>query len=86
MILLTMVMMGLTVITYIYIYIHKKTHLHFLIPYIFYLFVWPFEATVQGKLYGTMDDLRLEHRRVQAKYIASRAAVGHRPLFFLSLS
>ena len=26
----------------------------------------------RGKLYGTMDDLRLEHRRVQAKYIASR--------------
>lgn len=28
-----------------------------------------------GKLYGTMDDLRLEHRRVQAKYIAMTNAL-----------
>ncbi|CAJ1445279.1 unnamed protein product [Effrenium voratum] len=28
-----------------------------------------------GKLYGTMDDLRLEHRRVQAKYIAMTKAL-----------
>eukprot|EP00931_Biecheleriopsis_adriatica_P028261 TRINITY_DN1687_c0_g1_i1.p1 TRINITY_DN1687_c0_g1~~TRINITY_DN1687_c0_g1_i1.p1 ORF type:complete len:3142 (-),score=579.43 TRINITY_DN1687_c0_g1_i1:40-9312(-) len=28
-----------------------------------------------GKLYGTMDDLRLEHRRVQSKYIAMTKAL-----------
>eukprot|EP00438_Fugacium_kawagutii_P027604 Skav231507 [mRNA] locus=scaffold84:161656:171987:- [translate_table: standard] len=28
-----------------------------------------------GKLYGTMDDLRLEHRRVQEKYIAMTNAL-----------
>ena len=30
-----------------------------------------FSSTPKGKLYGTMDDLRLEHHRVQAKYIAT---------------
>ena len=30
-----------------------------------------FVNSFQGKLYGTMDDLRLEHHRVQAKYIAT---------------
>lgn len=28
-----------------------------------------------GKIYGTMDDLRLEHQRVQQKYIAMTKAL-----------
>ena len=28
-----------------------------------------------GKIYGTMDDLRLEHERVQQKYIAMTRAL-----------
>ena len=37
----------------------------------------PLQFPKRGKLYGTMDDLRLEHRRVQAKYIVSWTAKTH---------